>query len=329
MRRGQLFERHKDNPILTSYDWPYTVNAVLNPGVAEIGEQTVLLVRVEDRGGVSHLSVARSTDGITNWEIDPHASFPPDTASYAEIWGVEDPRITTVGDEYFIAYTGFSQGGPLVCLAKTTDFITYERLGVIMPPEDKNAALFPQTFDGRWALIHRPVPSGSFGEGTHIWISRSPDLHHWGDHKVLIHARRGPWWDAGKVGLGPPPLLTDFGWLIMYHGVRTTAAGAIYRLGLALTDGNDPGQLIMRSSEWVFGPEADYERAGDVPGVVFPCGWILNKSTQTLRLYYGAADTSIAVATARLQDLLEYLHRHCICGEQHKLGTICPTLAAQ
>jgi predicted GH43/DUF377 family glycosyl hydrolase len=81
MRRGQLFERNKHNPILTSTDWPYTVNAVLNPGVAKIGEQTVLLVRVEDRSGVSHLSVARSADGITNWEIDPHASFVPDTDS--------------------------------------------------------------------------------------------------------------------------------------------------------------------------------------------------------------------------------------------------------
>jgi hypothetical protein len=89
---------------------------------------------------------------------------------------------------------------------------------------------------------------------------------------VLIDARRGPWWDAGKVGLGPPPILTDLGWLIMYHGVRTTAAGAIYRLGLALADRNDPGRLIMRSGEWIFGPEADYERAGDVPGVVFPFG---------------------------------------------------------
>lgn len=328
MRRGWLFDRYEGNPLLTASDWPYTVNVVFNPGVAELGEQTVLVARVEDRSGVSHLSVARSADGLTNWEIDPEPSLAPDPDSYAEIWGLEDPRITQVGDEYFIVYTGFSEGGPLVCLAKTTDFVSFERLGVLMPPEDKDAALFPQTFGGRWALIHRPVPAGSFGEGTHIWISFSPDLRHWGDHKVLIDARRGPRWDATKVGLGPPPVLTEYGWLLMYHGVRSTAAGAIYRLGLALADRHDPGRLILRSSEWVFGPEADYERAGDVSGVVFPCGWIVDRDTQTVRLYYGAADTAIAVATAQLDDLLRHLHRHCICGNQHRPGTRCPTLTS-
>lgn len=192
-----------------------------------------------------------------------------------------------------------------------------------MSPEDKDAALFPQMFDGRWALVHRPVASADRNTGAHIWLSWSPDLRHWGDHKVLIHARQGGWWDAGKVGLGPPPLLTDYGWLVMFHGVRITASGSIYRLGLAVLDRNDPATVLVRGNEWIFGPAADYERSGDVPDVVFPCGWLLDEDG-TLRLYYGAADTSVCVATAQLDELIAYLYRHCICGNTHSPGDQCP-----
>ena len=140
-----------------------------------------------------------------------------------------------------------------------------------MPPEDKDAALFPRRFDGRWAMIHRPSPLRG---GAHMWLSYSPDLRHWGDHKLLIEARDGAWWDAGKIGLGPPPLETPQGWLVMYHGVRVTSDGPIYRVGLALLDLEDPGKLLHRTDTWVFGPEAPYEITGDVGRVVFPCGWV-------------------------------------------------------
>ena len=145
---------------------------------------------------------------------------------------------------------------------------------------------------------------------AHIWISWSPDLHYWGDNSILLPAREGGWWDAHKVGLGPPPLLTDRGWLLLYHGVRATAAGSIYRLGLAVLDTEQPQRVLARSSEWLFGPDAPYERAGDVPEVVFPCGWLLEDDRDTVRLYYGAADTSICVATASLAALLRWLDRH-------------------
>ena len=123
-----------------------------------------------------------------------------------------------------IVYTGYSDGGPLVCLASTRDFRAYERRGVLMPPEDKDAALFPRRFDGRWALLHRPVATTP-EHTADIWLSWSPDLRHWGDHAVLLAAREGAWWDAHKVGLCAPPLLTSEGWLLLYHGVRVTAAG--------------------------------------------------------------------------------------------------------
>jgi predicted GH43/DUF377 family glycosyl hydrolase len=118
--------------------------------------------------------------------------------------------------------------------------------------------------------------------------------------------------------------MTNYGWLILYHGVRATSSGAIYRLGLAMLDRDDPGRLLIRSNEWIFGPEADYERIGDVPDVVFPCGWVLDDDGQTVRLYYGAADTSVCVATGELNEILSFLYGHCICGKPHVLGDRCP-----
>jgi predicted GH43/DUF377 family glycosyl hydrolase len=220
-----------------------------------------------------------------------------------ETWGCEDPRVTWLPEreEWAIAYTAYSRRGPLVSLATSRDFRTVRRLGPVMPPEDKDAALFPRRFDGRWAMIHRPSPLRG---GAHMWISYSPDLRHWGDHQLLLEARAGAWWDANKIGLGPPPLETAEGWLVLYHGVHATSDGPIYRAGLALLDLEDPTRVLRRTDEWVFGPSAPYELTGDVGRVVFPCGWTLDAATDTLYLYYGAADTVIGVATAQLADVL-------------------------
>jgi predicted GH43/DUF377 family glycosyl hydrolase len=196
-----------------------------------------------------------------------------------------------------------------VSLTKTRDFVNWERCGVLQPPEDKDAALFPTTFDDRWALIHRPVPNMP-GLGTHMWLSYSPDLTYWGEAQVLIAAQRGSHWDANKIGLGPPPLLTKDGWLICYHAVRTTASGSIYRVGLAMLDRDDPSTVIARSNEWIFGPREPYEQTGDVPGVVFPCGWILRDDGDTVHIYYGGADTVTCVAEASLSKMLQHLRDH-------------------
>jgi predicted GH43/DUF377 family glycosyl hydrolase len=305
----ELFVRYAGNPIITPNDLPRMVNAAFNAGATEFEGATLLLLRVEDRTGLSYFAVATSSDGRTDWTLDRERVMRPQVDCYEEHWGIEDPRITRVGDEYFIVYTGFSLGGPLVCLATTRDFVTFERRGVLASPEDKDAALFPVQFGGRWALIHRPSPVMA-GLGAHVWLSWSPDLRHWGDSRVLLPARRGGWWDANKVGLGPPPLATDAGWLVCYHGVRVTASGSIYRLGLALLDPEDPSRVAHRGDEWVFGPSAPYERAGDVPDVVFPCGWVLREDGDTLDMYYGAADTVICLATASLADLVDHVRSH-------------------
>jgi predicted GH43/DUF377 family glycosyl hydrolase len=306
--RPQLLTRHPDNPIITAADLPYSANSVFNPAATLRDGETILLMRVEDRRGLSHLTVARSSDGMAGWRIDAAPTFVAEPETYPEeIWGIEDPRVTFIEEEqrWIVAYTAYSRGGPLVSLATTEDFETFERLGAILSPENKDAALFPVRFDGRWSLVHRPV---SDGFGANMWISFSPDLKHWGDHRLLLEARAGGWWDAGKIGLSPPPLKTDQGWLILYHSVRTTASGSIYRLGLALLDLEDPRRVLKRSSEWLFSPSETYERVGDVGDVVFPCGWTL--VDDEIRVYYGAADTSISLATGRLSELLAWLDAH-------------------
>ena len=300
----ELFSRHSDNPILTAIDWPYAVNSVFNPGATMLPNGTTLLLcRVEDRRGLSHLTVARSVNGIDNWQIDSRPTFAADPINFPEeLWGIEDPRITYVEElkKYAIVYTAYTRDGPGVSLALTEDFSQFERLGVIMAPEDKDAALLPHRIDGQWALIHRPVSAPR----AHMWISFSENLYHWGRHKLMLEARRGAWWDANKIGLSPPPIQTPKGWLVIYHGVRQTAAGAIYRLGLALFDLMNPEVCLKRGDEWIFGPEETYERRGDVDNVVFPCGTTVAPDGDTVRLYYGAADTSIAMATGSIHALL-------------------------
>ncbi len=303
----ELFTRVTDNPILTTAHLPYRANTVFNPGAARVDGEVLLLARVEDRRGISQLHVARSTDGVTGWTWDPEPLLVPDPDRHPEeIWGCEDPRLTWLPElgQWAIAYTAYSRRGPLVSLATTTDFRTVRRLGAVMPPEDKDAALFPRRIDGRWAMIHRPSPLRG---NAHMWISYSPDLRHWGDHDLLLEARDGAWWDAGKIGLGPPPVETEHGWLTMYHGVHNTGDGPIYRVGFVLFDLDDPTIVLNRCDEWAFGPHERYEREGDVDKVVFPCGWVVDAERDEVLLYYGAADTSIGLATARLSEVLDHV----------------------
>lgn len=310
-----LFQRSKRNPILTAADWPYRVNSVFNPGATLLADGTTLLLcRVEDRRGHSHLCAARSANGIDNWQIDTQPTLSPDPKHFPdELWGIEDPRITYVPElgQYAVVYTAYASGGPCVALALTKDFHSFERYGVIMQPEDKDAALLPRKMNGRWVLIHRPLG----GVNAHMWISFSSDLKHWGGHKEMLQARLGGWWDANKIGLSSPPIETPEGWLVIYHGVRQNAAGCIYRLGLALFDLNNPEHCLKRGDEWVFGPAEPYELQGDVDKVVFPCGYTLGADGDTVNLYYGAADTSIALATGSVRAMLQWV------GERNTIRT--------
>jgi predicted GH43/DUF377 family glycosyl hydrolase len=303
---GELLHRHAANPILTAEQWPYTVNAVLNAAAAPVDGSTVLLVRVEDRRGISHLTVARSKNGLDEWAVEPEPLLAPDEDVASEQWGFEDPRVVWVEElgRFVITCTAYGPAGPAVYLATTEDFTTVERHGVIRHPEDKNAALLPHRVDGKWLLLHRPKTEFGGARGE-ILLSRSADLDSWSTPEQVMQPRTGAWWDSLRIGIGPPPLRTEHGWLLLYHGVKSTVGGDIYRVGLALLDLDEPTRVLRRLPSWVLAPQADYERTGDVPNVVFPCGLIHDTATGEVRLYYGAADTSICLATAQLDELLE------------------------
>ncbi len=306
MSEPELFQRHPGNPILTAEHWPYTVNAVFNPAAAAFEGGTVLVARVEDRRGISHLTVARSGNGRDGWSIEPTPLLSPDEQTASEQWGFEDPRVVWVDElgRWVITCTAYGPAGPAVFLATTEDFTTVERYGVVKRPEDKNAALLPHRIDGRWVLLHRPQTmfGGSRGE---IVLSRSTDLVGWSTPEQILQPRVGAWWDSLRIGIGPPPIRTEHGWLLVYHGVKDTAGGEIYRVGVALLDLDEPTRVLRRLPGWVLSPVAPYERIGDVPNVVFPCGLIHDAATDELRLYYGAADSSICLATGRFRDVMD------------------------
>jgi predicted GH43/DUF377 family glycosyl hydrolase len=309
-RYETLFHRYAGNPILTAADWPYAVHTVFNAAATRLPDGTTLLLcRVEDRRGLSHLCAARSRNGVDGWMVDAEPTLMPDPERHPEeLWGIEDPRITFVEElgKYAVAYTAFSRGGPGVALALTKDFHEFERYGLVMQPDDKDAALLPRRIGGKFALLHRPATPAT----ADVWISFSPDLRNWGGHKRVLPARMGGWWDANRVGLSPPLIETPRGWLMLYHGVKRTGAGCLYRLGVALLDLATAQQCLLRGDSWVFGPEAPYEREGDVGYVTFPCGYTLGDDGDVINLYYGAADTCIALATGRISEILAWLDRN-------------------
>ncbi len=303
----RLFIRHGDKPLITPADLPFEANAVLNPGVVELDGEVLLLLRIEDATGVSHIHVARSANGVDGWRVDERPLLEADLPGHPfEEWGCEDPRVAEIGPrKWIIAYTAYSRYGPAVALATTEDFVAVNRLGIVLSPTNKDATLFPERFDGLWILLHRPVTGGQ----EHIWYACSPEsLSHWSWPGMLLPQRGGPWWDSLRVGVGAPPLRTDQGWLLIYHGVKEMAGRPIYRLGLALLEMENPRKVLARAARWAFAPQTDYEQRGLVPGVVYTCGALLRGDE--VWMYYGAADTVIGLAIAKTSDLLAFVREH-------------------
>ncbi|MBW2645406.1 MAG: glycoside hydrolase family 130 protein [Deltaproteobacteria bacterium] len=301
--RQELVKRYEKNPIITHEDIPIPCNTVFNAATARYKDEYILLLRVEALEGNSFFALARSEDGF-NFNIEQAPVMKPAQDSPFSIYekrGVEDPRITKIDDTYYILYTAYSRHGPRLGLAKTVDFKTFERIALISQPENKDGVLFPRKIKDRFVRFDRPA---TFSGTADMWISYSEDLIHWGDSRVIMETRPG-FWDANKIGAGAPPIETDKGWLEIYHGVKRTSGGNIYRLGCAIFDLDDPSRLIGRSRIPVLTPKEYYERTGDVPNVIFTCGVIPEPETGEVKIYYGAGDTCICVATARLDDLLE------------------------
>jgi len=302
----ELFRRHPGNPILTAADWPTPVNVVFNPAAASVGAETVLLARVEALTGVSHLTVARSANGIDGWTVAAEPLLEPQSGIESEQWGFEDARVVWVEELecFVITCTAYGPAGPAVYLATTTDFVSVERKGIVVSAEDKNAALLPERVGGKWILFHRPTTGFGGVSQAGIALSRSDDLEHWTAPEPVMQPRSGAWWDSLRIGIGPPLLKTEHGWLLIYHGVKETVSGAIYRVGLALLDLEEPTRVLRRADDWILGPLEPYERQGDVANALFPCG-VIQDNGGKLRLYYGGADTSICLATGRLDELVE------------------------
>jgi len=295
-----LLHRYEGNPILTLRDVPYQCNTVFNGTPVKRDGQYLLLLRVEGQQGYSFFSLARSPDGV-HFTMDPQPCMLPARQGPWGVWeehGIEDPRATWIDDAYQIVYTAAGRHGHRIALARTRDFETYERVALVSGPGNKDGVLFPEKIDGLYARLDRP-----FGNGIGcIWVSYSPDLVHWGRSEFVM-APRPRCWDAYRIGASAPPIATKFGWLEIYHGVKMTSAGPIYRAGAVVLDRKNPARLLGRALLPLLSPREDYERVGDVGNVVFACGAIV-EDDETVRVYYGAADTSICVATAPLDDIL-------------------------
>jgi len=236
---------------------------------------------------ISHLRLARSTDGI-HFEVETAPAL--SSATEYETFGIEDPRITLLGDTYWINYSAVSPRGISTALASTKDFRTFERHGIIFPPDNRDVTIFPEVIDGNYVALHRPMP-GYLGQAA-IWFATSPDLLSWGNHSFV----------AGEREAVPFRVRTEDGdaWLAIYHGV--TGTPPTYSLGALLLDGRDPSRVIARSREPILSPEAPYEQKGFFGNVVFTCG--LLAEGDLVRIYYGAADGVIAVADLSLEEIL-------------------------
>lgn len=246
---------------------------------------------------VSHLCVVHCGDGRRiercGAALHPHAEY--------EEYGMEDPRITKLGEQYYVTYVAVSRHGAGTALASTTDFRTFQRHGIIFPPENKDVVLLPEKIGDQYAALHRPVNSMPF-TGPEMWIARSPDLFYWGCHEPLYRGRMA--WETGRVGAGAPPLKTDRGWLELYHGnLKPQRAGEVgaYCAGAMLLDAENPSHLLHVAPHPLLEPTEEFERVGFVPEVVFPTGVV--ESKDRILVYYGAADQCTGVAELAADDL--------------------------
>lgn len=249
---------------------------------------------------ISHLKVVRCGDGRAVAEITSTTMLP---RAETEEFGVEDPRLTPVGDRFYLSYVAVSRHGPATALASTADFRSFERHGVIFCPENKDVLLFPEKIDGAYAALHRPVCGTPFTR-PEMWVARSPDLKHWGSH-APVALPRGEW-QSGRVGGGVPPIRVTDGWLELYHGNRSpTRSGGVgaYYGGAILLDPDDPSRVRRWLPAPFLAPQADFEVRGFVPNVVFPTGAVCDGDS--LLVYYGAADAATAVAEFSMRELLD------------------------
>lgn len=293
-----ILKRYSGNPIMSPCDMPLC-GALFNPGQTDYNGKTILLVSVAPRSGHSDRSplmthVAESEDGI-HFSINPKPFLD----------GI-DCRVTKIGDTYYIVNPKPGMWGTCARLGKTTDFKSYEEVAIISLPDNRVPCLFPEKINGKFMRIDRPyrVGANNFHDEGNLWLSSSPDLIYWGDHRRLL--RKGfAEWNGEKIG-PTPPIKTAEGWLVIIHGVtRPSATGRRYCLGAVLLDLDDPEKIIGKTYSHILNPEEPYEMLGRALNTVFACGAIADEEKDTIRVYYGAADTHVGLAQGSLLELLD------------------------
>jgi len=284
--------RYPNNPILRPnplHEWE-ALN-VFNAAVVYHNGLFHMLYRAQGIDRISRIGYAVSKDGLDWVRLDRPVLEP---ANEHEAQGIEDPRVTRIGDTFYMCYVAYSGDFYQIALARSQNLITWERMGFPLPGErNKDAALFPEKIKGRYCMLHRREPD--------IWLAYSNDLIHWGDHRIIMRPRPEAW-DSHKIGANGPPLKTDAGWLLFYHGF---ARDKVYKLGVALLDLEDPTVVLKRGEEPILEPEEEWERRGQVPNVVFSCANLVVDGT--VYVYYGGGDHMIGLATCRLEELMQSL----------------------
>lgn len=295
--KEELLKRYEKNPILTHKDAPFLCNAIYNPGAVKFGDQYLLLCRVEDGRRDNKLHVALSDDGYRFTLRPEPIALPPSPRHEPWEKHLYDPRITHIEGEYLITYCAQTfEEVVRIGLARTRDWETFERLPFATPPWSRNCAIFPEKIGRRYAKLERPMS----GNDAMTFVSYSPDLVHWGDWEPV--QLKPQTWMREKWGIGPTPIRTDRGWLLLIHGVWL-ACNYVYRLGVCLLDLEDPSKVIGQCPEFILTPREDYERSGETINCVFSNGAIVEPDGE-IKVYYGAADTCVCLATGRVEELL-------------------------
>ena len=314
--------RSSDNPIVTTMDLPrlpgiVDSSSVFNPGAVRWGDRYMLMLRVQTRGRRTHLVMAESQNG-REFSVWPEIVRIPGLRELDEtVYHVYDPRITPLEDEFLVMFAADTESGCRLGTARTRDFRDFEFIGLGDHPDIRNGVIFPARFGDRYLRFDRPnrvVDPGAPATGDEIVLSESHDLADWRPLGPVMSGRPR-YWDE-RIGAGPPPVRTRHGWLLLYHGIATHFGSVgIYQAGVALFDLDDPSRLIGRSRDNVLEPRRMYELVGQVPNVVFPSGMIVDefdadgfaRDDSPLKVYYGAADTSVCMATGTIEGLLAAL----------------------
>lgn len=290
---NEVIWRYSANPIIKRNPTPQCAR-VFNSAVVPYNDGFAGVFRADHRNGIPDLHVGYSKNGI-EWDIrdDEIIWYDKKGEQYQPFYSY-DPRLLELDGEFYIIWcTDFT--GPALGLGKTTDFKHFTRLPNITVPFNRNGALFPRKVNGRYLMLSRPSDNGHTAFGD-IFLSESNDLIYWGNHHLVMSHRSNNCWEGLKIGAGAPPIETDEGWLLFYHGVVNTCNGYVYSFGAVLLDLDDPSKVLYRTKDYLLTPEKDYETVGFVPNVCFPCATLTDADTGRIVLYYGAADTYVALA---------------------------------